>query len=111
MGSRTKVKIDPTGKGSDAIDATVPSDKIEKRAIPGIIDSFRQQIQHLLLIVKHIGPATAAAAGRTAVHAYFTIAKGMLKYTTTEIVCRPIKEGYPTPIITPRTFVPDHSPL
>jgi hypothetical protein len=111
MGGRAEVEIDSAGKWPDAVDATVLSSEIEKGAVAGIVDSFRQQIQHLLFVGKHIGPAPAAAAGRAAGRSNFTGAKGMLEYPPSETVRCPVEEGNLPPVITPGPFVPDHTPL
>ena len=107
-----KVEVDPAGKRPDAIDAAVFSDKIEKRAVSGSVEPFRQQLQHLLLIGKHIGPAAAAGAGRAAdSRSNFPTAEGMVNHPAAEPVRRPVEEGDLPPAVASGPLTPDDPSL
>src|SRR6185369_7166537 len=112
MSCRAKIEVDPASKRPYTIDAAVFSDKIEKGAVSGRVEPFRQQLQHLLLISKHIGPAATAGAGRaTNRQLNFPTTEGMVENPAAEPVRRPVKEGDLPPAIVSGPLTPYDPPL
>jgi len=109
---RAGVVKDPAGERAHPIDSTGFLYGIEKRTVPGFVDSLRQQVEDLLFVREHVGPASAAAAGYAAGTAADTLtAEGMGKHPPAEVVGQPVEQGNTGPRLRRETLQVKNPPL
>lgn len=91
---RAGVVEDPAGERAHPVYSADPLDGIEKRTVTGFVDFLRQQVEDLLFVLEHVGPASAAPAGYAAGMAADALAaEGMGKHPPAEVVCQPVEKG------------------
>jgi len=79
-------RVDPAGEGADGVDSAVPAGQVEERAVSGVVEALRQEIEHLFLVGEDIGAAAAAASGGAADGGGFARAEGAGKEAAPEPV-------------------------
>jgi len=109
---RAGVVKDPAGERAHSVYSAGSLDRIEKRTVPGFVDSLRQQVKDLLFVREHVGAAAAAAPGFAAGMAADTLtAEGVRKHPPAEVVGQSVEQGNLGPWLRRETLQVKNPPL